>query len=156
MFLPGLEAEITAGRPRAKTAPRAFFRLVWRSVFVIVGLVTIFAMLGVFLPSFSKLYLFLLIMTEIPAFMYLAACIVEYKNSGIAHNNDRRHYISYCRKRFSQHMVIIPENKVCTLRTSQTVFQRRNRTADLTIITCGERGAKYKVRSVKTSDFDII
>jgi uncharacterized membrane protein YdbT with pleckstrin-like domain len=95
-------------------------------------------------------------MTEIPAIVFLTVCIIEYKTGGVSHNFGYRHYIVYCRKGFSLHTVVVPERKVCTIRKSQTIFQQRNETSDVTVITCGEKGVKHTARGVISADFDII
>jgi uncharacterized membrane protein YdbT with pleckstrin-like domain len=156
MFLPGLNNEMENGKPQFRTEKRTFFRLLIKPIILIVLFALVYISLITTSTIFSRLYLFLLIMSEIPAIIYLIVCIIEWKTGGLSHNIANGHYIVYCRKRLSMHMILIPERKVCTVRKRQTLFQRRRGTSDITIITTGEKGIKHRAKGVKILDSDII
>jgi hypothetical protein len=86
--------------------------------------------------------------------LYLTACITEYLTGGISY--DDKHFAVYYRKGLSEHMVIVPANKVSTIRETKTFFGFRHKISNITIITCGERGVKHRARSVKSFELDIL
>jgi uncharacterized membrane protein YdbT with pleckstrin-like domain len=156
MFLPGLKNELEHSKPQCPTARCAFFRLTVIPFSLILLFAAGYYMLITSSTIFDRLYLFLLIMSEIPSFIFLIVCIIEWRVGGISHNIGNGHYIVYCRKRLSIHMVVISERKVCTIRKKRTFFNRKKKTCDVTIITCGEKGIKHSAKSVNIHDFDII
>ncbi|MDR0986422.1 MAG: PH domain-containing protein [Ruminococcus sp.] len=154
MFLPKTEMSLLRQLPKYRTAKTSFFKLTWFPTLLIIGFAVGFFILQHALPNFTRLYLFLLIMVLIPSVLLLAACITEYFTGGITY--DDKHFAVYCRKGFSEHMVIIPENKVSTIRERKTFFGKRHKISNITIITCGERGVKHTARSVKSFELDML
>jgi uncharacterized membrane protein YdbT with pleckstrin-like domain len=154
MFLPKTETVLLQSEPKYKTAKTSFFKLTWFAGVLIIGFAVGFFILQNALPNFTRLYLFLLIMAEIPSVLYLAACITEYLTGGITYAD--RHFAVFYRKGLSEHMVIIPINKVSTIRERKTFFGNRHKISNITIITCGEKGVKHTARSVKSFELDIL
>jgi uncharacterized membrane protein YdbT with pleckstrin-like domain len=154
MFLPKTDTALMQSKPKFRTAKTSFFKLTWLPFALIIGFAVGFFILRNALPNFTRLYLFLLIMAEIPSALFLAACITEYLSGGITYDN--KHFAVYCRKGLSEHMVIVPINKVSTIRERKTYFGNRHKISNITIITCGERGVKHTARSVKSFELDIL
>ncbi|MDR0974497.1 MAG: PH domain-containing protein [Ruminococcus sp.] len=156
MFLPGLGSELAKRKPEKRTAKTSFFKLTWLPLFLIIGFALGFSLLVYIIPNFARLYLFLLIMSEIPSALFMTACVTEYFSGGVTIDKEHRHFAVYCRKGLSQHLVIVPENKVSTIRERKTYFGKRHNISNITIITCGERGVKHTARSVKSFELDIL
>jgi putative membrane protein len=138
------------------TAKTAIIKLSFLPLCLVIGFALLFVFLLYIFPNFLRLLLFLLIMTEIPALLYLGACVREAFSSGLGYDKKERQYIVYCRKGFSEHMVIIPENRVSSITERKSFFGKRRGISNVYFITGGERGVFHKVRSVKAFDFGTI
>jgi uncharacterized membrane protein YdbT with pleckstrin-like domain len=138
------------------TAKTAIFKLSVIPLIFVIGFALVFFIMYAAFPAFSRLLIFLLIMTEIPSLLYLAACVREGLSSGLAVDEPLKQIIIYCRKGFSEHMVVIPESMVSTVLEKKSFLMKKRGISNITFITGGESGVKHKVRSVKAFDFGII
>jgi uncharacterized membrane protein YdbT with pleckstrin-like domain len=138
------------------SAKTAIFKLSLVPLLLVTGFAVAFISIYAAFPALSRLLIFLLIMTEIPSLLYLAACVREGLSSGVAVDGKLGQIIIYCRKGFSEHMVVIPESMVSTVLEKGSFLMRRRGISNVTLITGGESGVKHKVRSVKSFDFGVI
>jgi uncharacterized membrane protein YdbT with pleckstrin-like domain len=156
--IPDFSHRLDNKKLKFSTAKTAIFKLSFIAIVLVIGFAALFISLLIKFPEFTRLLLFLLIMTELPSILYLAACVREGLSSGIGldKNDGLKQFIVYCRKGFSEHMVIIPENMVSTIGERKSFLMKRRKLSNITFTTGGESGVKHKIRSVKAFDFGII
>jgi putative membrane protein len=156
--IPDFSHRLDNKKLKFSTAKTAIFKLSFIAIVLVIGFAALFISLIISFPNFTRLLLFLLIMTELPSILYLAACVREGLSSGIGldKNDGLKQFIVYCRKGFSEHMVIIPENMVSTIGERKSFLMKRRKLSNITFTTGGESGVKHKIRSVKAFDFGII
>jgi uncharacterized membrane protein YdbT with pleckstrin-like domain len=156
--IPDFSHRLDNKKLKFSTAKTAIFKLSFIALVLVIGFAFTFISLILSFPTFTRLLLFLLIMTEMPSILYLAACVREGLSSGIGldRNEGLKQFIVYCRKGFSEHMVIIPENMVSTIAERKSFLMKRRKLSNITFTTGGESGVKHRIRSVKAFDFGII
>jgi uncharacterized membrane protein YdbT with pleckstrin-like domain len=156
MFLPGLDADTKPDVKKYKISKMEYLRICLIPIVIVIIFAVVFIYLMNKYAKFGRLYFFLLIMSEIPALFFMISCFFELSAGGISHNIDYRHFVLYSRKGLSLHMVIVPDEKVCTIRQRQSAIQKRNNSSDITIITCGEKGIKHPVKGVNGLNLDTL
>ncbi|MDR0943017.1 MAG: PH domain-containing protein [Ruminococcus sp.] len=153
-IIPDFSHRLDNKKLKFSTAKTAIFKLSFIALILVIGFAALFILMLTAFPNFLRLLLFLLIMTEIPSVLYLAACVREGLSSGIGVDNGQ--FTVYCRKGFSEHMVIIPENMVSTIAERKSFLMKKRGLSNITFTTGGESGVKHRIRSVKAFDFGII
>lgn len=99
-----------------------------------------------YLPSWNELLYFIGFMSCIPAYWWLTVRLVDFATSGIG-ANDKSVTLKY--SRFLQlNTVVIPWQKIATVKLRQSPFQRLDGKCDVFVYTKGEKTYRHRVRNV--------
>ncbi len=99
-----------------------------------------------YLPSWNELLFFIGFMACIPAYWWLLIRLVDFATSGIG-ANEKSVTLKY--SRFLQLVtVIIPWDKIASVKLRQSPFQRLDRKCDVFVYTKGEKTYRHRVRNV--------
>jgi putative membrane protein len=144
MFLPDFAGERAEAAEFTVPQEKSFVLYMWLPVLLFaVFAIAFFVLINIF-PKFSKLILFVFLMAEIPSAAFVAACLTEFKSSGVSEKNGFFE-IKY-RRFWSFHYVITNRSKIVKINHYTSPYYRRNNIMNTYIMTRGERGMTHRLR----------
>ena len=144
-FFPGLSPCPLALRPFRK----GFFAYLYPALFGIGGIAAACAAALSLFPGWSDFILFTALMLLVPAGLFLAVCIIDFRTGGIG-RREEIYTLRYSRG-FSLHTTVIPADKIVKIAVRQSLWQRARGNCDLTLYTLAERRSLHKCRNLPLS-----
>lgn len=125
---------------------KGFIRFLGLPLGLLAGLALLTLWLVHFFPRWHSFFLFVGLMSLIPAALFFTIRLIDFLSCGIA--KAENFYTIYYSKRFYLHTVVIPEEKIVMTELRQGFFQRFTANCDLLIYTRAERRTVHRCRNL--------
>lgn len=133
-----------------KPVPTGFMRFINAPIASILGVIVLLTISLFLIPSWSSFIRFVSYMLIIPCVGFLVVRLVEFRSSGIGKQDG--FYTMICSTGFTLHTLIMPTDKVISVRIQQSLIQYATGNCDVYLYTASEQGKKHKCRNIKKSE----
>ncbi|MEG0899315.1 MAG: PH domain-containing protein [Oscillospiraceae bacterium] len=128
----------------------ALMRFITDPIYFCIGILLVTFVLILVYPDWKDFLSFIAGLALVPAIWFLAVRFIDFCTSGISKSKGC-YTIRYSRS-FYLHTVIIPEDKIVTVKTKQSYLQKFDKKCDVYVFTYSEGMSCHKCRNLNKSD----
>lgn len=140
--------------PQIRPKRTGFLRFIGAPLSLLAGLLAAMAILICLFPHWRSFFLFVGLMSLVPAGLFLAIRLVDFFTCGVAKRG--KYYTIRYSKGLYLHTVVIPEHQIVAVDLRQGVFQRFTPNCDLLISTRAERKIVHRCRNLNMDELKTI